>query len=314
MALSLSRLVRRCRPFGLAALLFTLSEAGIVGADEPRGDVPAEAKAKVEALMKEARELKEAGKHDEARALQEKAESLAKKLREAAGAAGEKRDVPRPSPEMLERAENEIRQRRERAADLRAAGKADEAEKLEAEAKSMTEKFRRVLAEIREREGVRREGPPRDGERRPDAPRDGERRPDAPRDGERRPDAPREGERRPDAPREGERRPDAPRDGERRPDAPREGDRRTDAPREGERRPGVPREGERRPDAPREVGPRREGPPPREGERREAPMSRDSQAVREEVRELRESVTRMRAEMEELRNLVRRLVEKSESR
>lgn len=309
MVVSLSHWVRCCRPFGLAALLFTLSEAGFVGADEPRGDVPAEAKAKVEALMKEARELKEAGKHDEAKALQEKAESLAKKLREAAGAAGERRDVPRPSPEMLERAENEIRQRRERAADLRAAGKADEAEKLEAEAKSMAEKIRRVLSEIREREGARREGPPRDGERRPDAPRDGERRPSAPRDGERRPDAPRDGERRPDAPRDGERRPDAPRDGERRPDAPRDGERRPGAPREGAPREGAPREG-----APREGAPRREGQPPREGERRDAPMSRDGQAAREEVRELRESVTRMRAEMEELRNLVRRLVEKSESR
>jgi hypothetical protein len=66
---------------------------------------------------------------------------------------------------MLERAENEIRQRRERAADLRAAGKVDEAEKLEVEAKAMAEKIRRVMAELRERESA-----PRDGDRRPDAP------------------------------------------------------------------------------------------------------------------------------------------------
>lgn len=274
MALSLSKLLRHCRSLGLAALLFALTAAHGLRADEPRGDVPAEAKAKVEALMKEARELKEAGKHDEAKALMEKAESLVRKLREAAGPAGEKRDQPRPTPEMLERAENEIRQRRERAADLRAAGKVDEAEKLEGEAKAMAEKIRRVMAELREREG-------------------------APRDGDRRPDAPREGGRRPDAPREGERRPNAPREGDRRPDAPREG-----AP----RRDGQPaREG-----APREGAPRREGQPPREGERRDAPPpSREGQVTREEMRELRESVTRMRAEMEELRNLVRKLVEKS---
>jgi hypothetical protein len=289
---------------GLTALLFALSEAHALRADEPRGDVPAEAKAKVEALVKEARELKEAGKHDEAKALMEKAESLARKLREASGPAGEKRDQPRPTPEMLERAENEIRQRRERAADLRAAGKVDEAEKLEVEAKAMAEKIRRVMAELRERESA-----PRDGDRRPDAPREGDRRPDAPSEGDRRPDAPREGDRRPDAPREGDRRPNAPREGDRRPDAPREGDRRPDAPREGApRREGQPtREG-----APREGAPRREGQPPRDGERRDAPPpSREGQVIREEMRELRESVTRMRAEMEELRNLVRKLVEKS---
>jgi len=297
MVLSLSALVRHCRPLGVAALLFTLSEAGVIRADEPRGDVPAEAKAKVEALMREARELKEAGKHDEARAVQEKADALVRKLREAAGAAGEKRDLPRPTPELMERAENEIRQRRERAADLRAAGKVDEAEKLEVEAKSMAEKMRRFLAETRGREGAPRDGEPR----REGAPRDGEpRREGAPRDGEpRREGAPRDGEpRREGAPRDGEpRREGAPRDG-----APR---------REGQ----PPREG-----APREGAPRRDGQPPREGERRDAPQSRDvppsreSQAVREEVRELRETVGRMRAEMEELRNLVRRLVEKNESR
>ncbi len=279
MVLSLSALVRHCRPLGVAALLFTLSEASAIRADEPRGDVPAEAKAKVEALMREARELKEAGKHDEARAVQEKADALVRKLREAAGAAGEKRDLPRPTPELMERAENEIRQRRERAADLRAAGKVDEAEKLEVEAKSMAEKIRRFLAETRGREGAPRDGEPR----REGAPRDGEpRREGAPRDG-----APR---------REGQ--------------PPREG-----APREGAPREGAPREG-----APREGAPRRDGQPPREGERRDVPQSRDvppsreSQAVREEVRELRETVGRMRAEMEELRNLVRRLVEKNESR
>ena len=274
MVLSLSALVRHCRPLGVAAMLFTLSEAGVIRADEPRGDVPAEAKAKVEALMREARELKEAGKHDEARAVQEKADALVRKLREAAGAAGEKRDLPRPTPELMERAENEIRQRRERAADLRAAGKVDEAEKLEVEAKSMAEKIRRFLAETRGREGAPRDGEPR----REGTPRDGEpRREGAPRDG-----APR---------REGQ------------------------PPREGAPREGAPREG-----APREGAPRRDGQPPREGERRDVPQSRDvppsreSQAVREEVRELRETVGRMRAEMEELRNLVRRLVEKNESR
>ena len=296
MVLSLSALVRHCRPLGVAALLFTLSEASAIRADEPRGDVPAEAKAKVEALMREARELKEAGKHDEARAVQEKADALVRKLREAAGAAGEKRDLPRPTPELMERAENEIHQRRERAADLRAAGKVDEAEKLEVEAKSMAEKIRRFLAETRGREGAPRDGEPR----REGAPRDGEpRREGAPRDGEpRREGAPRDGEPR----REG-----APRDG-----APR---REGQPPREGAPREGAPREG-----APREGAPRRDGQPPREGERRDVPQSRDvppsreSQAVREEVRELRETVGRMRAEMEELRNLVRRLVEKNESR
>ena len=300
MVLSLSALVRHCRPLGVAALLFTLSEASAIRADEPRGDVPAEAKAKVEALMREARELKEAGKHDEARAVQEKADSLVRKLREAVGSAEEKRDLPRPSPEMIERAENEVRQRRERAADLRAAGKVDEAEKLEVEAKSMAEKIRRFLAETRGREGAPRDGEPR----REGAPRDGEpRREGAPRDGEpRREGAPRDGAPR----REGQ----PPREG-----APREG-----APREGAPREGAPREGAPREGAPREGAPRRDGQPPREGERRDVPQSRDvppsreSQAVREEVRELRETVGRMRAEMEELRNLVRRLVEKNESR
>ena len=318
MVLSLSALVRHCRPLGVAAMLFTLSEAGVIRADEPRGDVPAEAKAKVEALMREARELKEAGKHDEARAVQEKADALVRKLREAAGAAGEKRDLPRPTPELMERAENEIRQRRERAADLRAAGKVDEAEKLEVEAKSMAEKIRRFLAETRGREGAPRDGEPR----REGAPRDGEpRREGAPRDGEpRREGAPRDGEpRREGAPRDGEpRREGAPRDGEpRREGAPRDGAPRREGqpPREGAPREGAPREG-----APREGAPRRDGQPPREGERRDVPQSRDvppsreSQAVREEVRELRETVGRMRAEMEELRNLVRRLVEKNESR
>ena len=323
MVLSLSALVRHCRPLGVAALLFTLSEAGVIRADEPRGDVPAEAKAKVEALMREARELKEAGKHDEARAVQEKADALVRKLREAAGAAGEKRDLPRPTPELMERAENEIRQRRERAADLRAAGKVDEAEKLEVEAKSMAEKMRRFLAETRGREGAPRDGEPR----REGAPRDGEpRREGAPRDGEpRREGAPRDGEpRREGAPRDGEpRREGAPRDGEpRREGAPRDGAPRREGqpPREGAPREGAPREGAPREGAPREGAPRRDGQPPREGERRDAPQSRDvppsreSQAVREEVRELRETVGRMRAEMEELRNLVRRLVEKNESR
>ena len=137
------------------------------GADER-----AEIKEKVEALMREAKQLKEAGKHDEAKAVHEKLEALIKKVK---GGEDERRDAPKIGREQLERAEQEIAKRRAHVAELRKAGKVDEAERVEQETKAFAEKLRRAIQEHKQQSesGDRpREEARRDGGRREGAPRD----------------------------------------------------------------------------------------------------------------------------------------------
>jgi len=77
-------------------------------------------------MIKEARQLKEAGKHDEAKALMEKAEAMARSLKQSEAG---RREGPGITREMLERGQQELQKRREHVAELRRNGKADEAEK-----------------------------------------------------------------------------------------------------------------------------------------------------------------------------------------
>src|SRR5512137_1062441 len=62
-------------------------------------DERAQVKEKIEAMLREAKQLKEAGKHDEAKAVQEKAEAL---IREVKGEKGEGRETPANVRERLE--------------------------------------------------------------------------------------------------------------------------------------------------------------------------------------------------------------------
>lgn len=269
-----------------------------VRADEPRVEAE-QAKVLLEKMIKEARQLKEAGKHDEAKALMEKAEAMARSLKQSEAG---RREGPGITREMLERGQQELQKRREHVAELRRNGKADEAEKAEQEIKALAEKLERAAQELERRTAAGREGADRPGG---DAPRERREGGDRPA-GRERPDA-RERAAGRDRPDERERA-DRPR-GEAveprvkhlleaaehlaaagRGDLAEQLTREAHALREG-------REVERpRGDRPRDGGPR-EGSP-----------------VEHEVREMREQVRRIHAEMEELRNLVRRLAERREER
>ena len=139
-----------------AMLQQMIEERDAVKPDPERTELPADLAEQMHDIKREIQELMQAGREDEANALEQRAQAMLQEYEAQQAAEGEREDeepaeqkheLPPDLAERLEAMEREI-------AELRDAGRLDAAENLEREARQMIEDYR---AELRESDAAARE-------------------------------------------------------------------------------------------------------------------------------------------------------------